>query len=333
MTNRKKRVIPEEDDSAVKKKRKQLNTNAPEIKNLSDLVKLSKEKLKYNNINMPILNGISDDLVRLEEMVGMKQFKETIFLQILYFLQGLHNNEDYLHAVIYGQAGCGKTEVSKILGAIYAGLGLLSKGTFRSVKRADLVSRYLGETSIKTKKILEENLGGVLFIDEAYSLGHDRESGSPDSYSKECIDCINQFLSENKNDFAMIIAGYESDIETCFFGQNQGLKRRFPWVHTIDKYSDMDLVDILKLKVKKCQWSLGCSDDFLVNLIKEHKNCFKYYGGSIEILITKAKMCHARRVFGKDKSLLFVFTDDDFIQAIKMVEPAKDSSTYESMFM
>jgi SpoVK/Ycf46/Vps4 family AAA+-type ATPase len=109
---------------------------------------------------------------------------------------------------------------------------------FRIVKRDQLIGRYLGETSIKTQKVLDEIDGGVLFIDEAYSLGN--EEGR-DSFSKECIDCINQNLSEKKDSLLCIIAGYKDALDKCFFAYNEGLKRRFPFVYTIEPYTHKEL--------------------------------------------------------------------------------------------
>ena len=172
-------------------------------------------------------------------MIGLDSLKNKLCHQILFYLQGLDNtNKDMLHTVIEGDPGVGKTEIAKILGELYCSLGILSKGTFKSVKRADLVGGYLGQTATKTLKILEENKGGVLFIDEAYSLGN--EEGK-DIYSKECIDTITAFLSENRQDFVCIIAGYKKALRQCFFKYNAGLERRFPWSYTIDPYNDIEL--------------------------------------------------------------------------------------------
>ena len=111
-----------------------------------------------------------------------------------------------LHCVIEGPPGVGKTEVAKILGQIYRKMGILTSDKFKSVKRSHLIGGYLGQTAIKTQKVLDECNGGVLFIDEAYSLGN---SEGKDSYSKECIDTLTAHLSENKQNFICIIAGYK----------------------------------------------------------------------------------------------------------------------------
>ena len=97
------------------------------------------------------------------------------------------------------------------------------------------------KSTIKTRELLEKASGGVLFIDEAYSLGN---SEKRDSFSKEAIDMINQYLSENKNDLMVIIAGYDEELDKCFFAYNPGLKRRFSSYYKIEGYDYNELIDI-----------------------------------------------------------------------------------------
>ncbi|NBR98478.1 MAG: AAA family ATPase, partial [Betaproteobacteria bacterium] len=113
--------------------------------------------------------------------------------------------------------GTGKTEIAKIIGQIFSKLGILKKGTFRKVTRSDLIAGYLGQTAIKTNDVINDCLGGVLFIDEAYSLGN---SEKKDSFSKECIDTLCEALSNHKDNFMVIIAGYENELKECFFNYN-----------------------------------------------------------------------------------------------------------------
>ena len=174
-----------------------------------------KDIKKRFNLDTKILHKLVGPLQKLKNMIGLKQVKQQVFEQIIFYLQNLDDqNYDMLHTVIEGEPGTGKTELAKILGEIYTEMGILSKGTFTSVKRADLIGGYLGQTAMKTKKVLEEANGGVLFIDEAYSLGNQE---GKDSYSKECIDTLTAFLTEEKEDFVLIIAGYKEDLKKCFF--------------------------------------------------------------------------------------------------------------------
>jgi ATP-dependent 26S proteasome regulatory subunit len=207
-----------------------------EINDISDLLNLiSNYKLDENiqyNINMKILHDIKEPLCELDNMIGMKELKKNIVDQIIYFIQGLNKSDenkvsgDYMHTVIYGCPGTGKTEIAKILGKIFSKINILSKGTFKKVTRSDLIAGYLGQTAIKTKEVIKDSLGGILFIDEAYSLGTCEKI---DSFSKECIDTLCEALSDYKDNWMVIIAGYEQELDNCFFNYNQGLNSRFTW--------------------------------------------------------------------------------------------------------
>ena len=207
---------------------------------------LSKKKKKYN-LDIEIISKLVEPLTKLSNMVGLQHIKDKIFSIILFYLQGLENkNNDLLNTVLEGPPGVGKTEVSKILADIYLNLGILKKGNFQSVKRSQLIGGYLGQTAIKTQDVLDNCTPGVLFIDEAYSLGNQEKK---DSFSKECIDTINAHLVEHKNDFICIIAGYKEDLNNCFFKYNSGLERRFPYRFTMKPYKPEELCLILQKKI------------------------------------------------------------------------------------
>jgi len=164
---------------------------------------------------------------------------------------------------------------------------------FRIVKRDQLIGRFLGETSIKTQKVLDEIEGGVLFIDEAYSLGN--EEGR-DSFSKECIDCINQNLSEKKDSLLCIIAGYKDALDKCFFAYNEGLRRRFPFVYTIEKYTPDELFLIFKKMINDANWTI---DDISDKFFKDNYKYFNNMGGDIETIFFMTKIEHGKRVLFK----------------------------------
>jgi SpoVK/Ycf46/Vps4 family AAA+-type ATPase len=198
-----------------------------------------------------------------------------------------------MHTVIYGPPGTGKTEVARLIAQIYCKLGVLKngKGLFKKVTRSDLVAGYLGQTAIKTKDVITECLGGVLFIDEAYSLGNPDKK---DSFSKECIDTLCEALSAHKDELMVIIAGYETELKECFFNYNQGLDSRFPWRFKTDEYGAAELLAIFSKKVRDIGWSCHCMTP---EWFEKNKIYFKYFGRDIEILLSKIKIAHGRRVF------------------------------------
>jgi SpoVK/Ycf46/Vps4 family AAA+-type ATPase len=232
----------------------------------------------------------------------MKDLKNSMLNQLLYFMQDLHitNKEsDFKHTVLYGPPGTGKTEIAKIIGTMYSKIGILKNNVFKKVTRNDLVAGYLGQTAIKTKKVIDECLGGVLFIDEAYSLANNYQE---DGYSKECIDTLCEALSDHKDDLMVIIAGYEEDLNESFFKANKGMESRFIWRFNIEQYNTHDLMEIFKKKINETDWVLE-HDIVNIKWFDKHKQDFKNYGRDMELLFSYLKIAHSRRIYGKDASL------------------------------
>ena len=294
----------------------------PPINSIDDLIEIGSSSKFYKNINVLMLWDILPHLIELKNMIGMKSVKESIFYQVIYYLQGMHlrnKDGDYLHCIITGLAGSGKTSLAHIISKIYQKIGILSKNSkFKLAHREDFVGEYLGQTATKTKKLLTSCLGGVIFVDEIYAMSSGRTD--KDSYAKEAIDTINAFLSEHKNDFVFIGAGYKDEIERCFFGMNEGLRRRFVWGHHIEKYEDGELAEIIKKMIKESNWDLSVDTEFLKNTIAKNKDVFKDAGGSCENLFSKIKLVHSKRIFGKSSNLKFKITEDDIDNAIEMMK-------------
>ena len=208
------------------------------------------------------------------------------------------NNNDYMHTAIYGPPGTGKTEIAEIIGEIFCKLNVLKKQQFKKVVRSDLIAGYLGQTALKTKDTIKDCLGGVMFIDEAYALGNNEKR---DSYAKECVDTLCEAMSAHKNELMVIIAGYENEIKECFFSQNQGLESRFSWSFTTDKYTPEELCKIFNKKVIDSGWKID-KDALDVQWFDKHKKSFTAYGRDMELLFSKVKIAHGRRIFcNKDK--------------------------------
>jgi len=273
-----------------------------EINNISDILKLintyqNDPAIKYN-IDMKALHNIKEPLEELNNMIGMKDLKNNIVDQILYFVQKLHKNKnssgEFLHTVIYGPPGTGKTEIAKIMGKIYSKVGILSKGTFKKVTRSDLIAGYLGQTALKTRDVIKDALGGVLFIDEAYALGNPEKR---DSFAKECIDTLCESLSDNKENLMVIIAGYEKELKESFFAFNQGLDSRFTWRFKTDEYTPEDLYKIFVKMINDIGWEIDENTKISADWFKKNMDYFQFFGRDIEILLAKTKIAHSRRVF------------------------------------
>lgn len=286
-----------------------------EVDTLDDLIHLGKKvgpefKLEPHieyNIDLAMIKSLIPEMEDLNGMIGQEEFKRQVVTLILYYSMRLNRkNDDLLHTAIYGEPGIGKTEFAQKLANIYLKLGVLKNNIFRKVRRSDLIAGYLGQTSLKTAEVLKSVRGGVLFIDEAYSIGNSGGKDTQDSYSKECLDLINQSLTEMREGddkyFILMIAGYKDELKRNFFGMNDGLERRFSIHFTMEQYSPKELTEIFIKKTNDSGWSVeegALTEEFM----KEHYSHFKYFGGDMELLFVKCKITHSKNLLaGKSKN-------------------------------
>tara|TARA_X000000950_G_scaffold271339_1_gene352305 strand:+ start:4190 stop:5650 length:1461 start_codon:yes stop_codon:yes gene_type:complete len=314
-----------------------------DIETLEDLIKLSTKypldsAIEYS-IDIASIHNIVKPLTELNNMIGMKNLKQSILDQIIYFIQNLHvnnsdKNSDFMHVVIYGPPGTGKTETAKLMGKIFSKMGVLKKNTFKKVTRADLIAGYLGQTAIKTKEVIKNSLGGVLFIDEAYALGNTEKR---DSFAKECIDTLCEGLSDHKNNLMVIIAGYEEELNKCFFAYNQGLDSRFTWRYNTDSYDCHELNLIFSKKLKDIGWTF--KEKIPDSWFEDKMDYFKYFGRDMETLLAKVKIAHGRRVFCKKKSVKKQVSLKDMNNGFKLylnnneVQSRKKENYFSNMYV
>jgi SpoVK/Ycf46/Vps4 family AAA+-type ATPase len=259
----------------------------------------------------------------------MDKIKENILDMIIYFIQNFESStSNMLHTTIEGPPGVGKSKLGRILAHIYNALGVIDSKRFVRVRRTDLIGKYLGHTAHKTQDVIDKAEGGVLFIDEAYSLG----SGSDnDIYSKECIDTINMNLTEKKKKLILIIAGYADELDRSFFSFNEGLKRRFPFRYSIDGYTAQEMTQIFYYMIRKLQWKLDktVTKDYLESFFNTNKKDFNNYAGDIETVILECKITHARRVLGQPLFLHKIINKDDIESALKKFITNKKTKTID----
>ena len=270
--------------------------NFYEEKYLNVYTKFNKKLYQYNDdyftINLEKVYKIKRPLIKLKKMVGLETIKNDIIDLILHYLITFEVNNTMLHMTLEGPPGCGKTKLAKIISQLLNKIEILSSDKIVYAKSTDLIAEYVGQTGSKTQKVINSALGGVLFIDEAYAIGN--TNGREYNFGAECINVLNQNLSDNKNKFICIIAGYSNELDEMFFSFNPGLKRRFPFKFTITGYTFQELMKIFIQKVYKLGLKID-SDIDVESFFKDNYKEFKFFGGDIDIFLQNIKYANSRR--------------------------------------
>ena len=268
-----------------------------------------------------------DELMsQLNQLVGLDNVKSKVNdliafqkVQLLRKEKGLHSPKSTMHLAFTGNPGTGKTTVARIVGRIYRKLGLLSKGHFMEVSRTDLIAGYQGQTALKVKKVIEAAKGGVLFIDEAYSI---TENDHSDSYGRECLTELTKALEDYRDDLVVIVAGYTEPMNK-FFESNPGLRSRFNTFIEFEDYSSSELLDILNGLCKKEDYCmsrevLSYFESELDRVVSEKNEKFAN-GRFIRNIFEEMTMNHARRISNKTNPSIIdlkEFIIDDLPSAI-----------------
>lgn len=225
---------------------------------------------------------------------------------------GLPNADFSLHMVFTGNPGTGKTMIARLMARVYRSLGILSKGQLVEVDRSGLVAGYVGQTALKTQKVIEKAMGGVLFIDEAYALNGKSEN----DFGQEAIDTILKAMEDHRDDLVVIVAGY-TDLMEKFIHSNPGLESRFNRFLLFEDYSPDEMLAIFRMQCKKGCYQLAEGTEELVrDYINEEngdpetfgnargvRNCFEH------ILVAQNNRLAAMESVTKD-DLMTIIPDD-----------------------
>lgn len=221
------------------------------------------------------LKNTREILLELNSLVGLHGVKKLIeevysFIEIQKKRQKekLVSEPLGLHMIFKGNPGTGKTTVARILGKLFKEVGVLPKGHLVEVERADLVGEFIGHTAQKTKDQIKRALGGILFIDEAYSLAR----GGDKDFGKEAIDALVKGMEDHRDSLILILAGYQDEMD-WFVETNPGLRSRFPIHIAFPDFSNRELLAIADLMLQQRQYYLsnGAREEFRYVIEKEHK--------------------------------------------------------------
>ncbi|NHM25610.1 stage V sporulation protein K [Desulfofundulus sp. TPOSR] len=267
--------------------------------------------------------NVREIMKELDSLVGLAGVKKLVgeihaFVEIQRRRQRekLATEPQVLHMVFKGNPGTGKTTVARIIGRLFKEVGVLPKGHLVEVERADLVGEYIGHTAQKTRDQIKKALGGILFIDEAYSLAR----GGEKDFGREAIDALVKGMEDHKDNLILILAGYRQEME-WFMESNPGLRSRFPIHITFPDYTTTELLAIADLMLKKRQYHLspGARDE--LRLILEETRSLHVHSGNARLvrnLIERAIRQQAVRLVRKgqvSREELMTITREDILQA------------------
>ena len=233
----------EEDDEGKVFKRGEGRVGRRGRKDESEEIDKSLDELVHDLQGLIGLGSVKEDVMHLINIIKVRKLRE---------MRGYKRVEMSFHLVFTGNPGTGKTTIARLLAKIYKQLGLVSKGQFIEVDRSGLVDHFAGGTALKTTNVINRAIGGILFIDEAYTLTHNKDSGD---YGQEAIDTLLKRMEDDRDDFIVIVAGYTNEM-TEFIESNPGLKSRFNKYIYFPDYNSSELMEIFKYMCKSNDYIL-----------------------------------------------------------------------------
>ncbi len=283
-------------------------------------------------VQEPQRPSLEELMAELEELVGLETVKKEvksltnlIKVRKLREEAGLPNTAMSLHMVFLGNPGTGKTTVARLMAGLYAAIGALSKGQLVEVDRSGLVAGYVGQTALKTQEVIQSAMGGVLFIDEAYSLS----KGGENDFGREAIETILKAMEDHRDDLVVIVAGYDEPMEQ-FISSNPGLQSRFNKYMYFPDYNGEELMAMFRMRCKKNGYVLTEeADAFALELFKDmYENRDDNFGNGRDVRnrFEDVVSRQADRLAAMEKP-----TKDELMTIIKAdILPAQEAEEFEA---
>lgn len=300
---------------------------APGISKRTSLASRSALQEKNQNNEEASKKATQEILGELDQLIGLTTVKKLVReIQAFVEIQKLRQKEKLiyepmvLHMIFKGNPGTGKTTVARIIGRLFKEISVLPKGHIIEVERADLVGEYIGHTAAKTRDQIKKALGGILFIDEAYSLAR----GGEKDFGKEAIDSMVASMENYKDNLIIILAGYQDEMD-YFLETNPGLRSRFPIHISFPDYTIVELMDIADLMLNQRQYVLApLAREELHKILESQIRKHEHSGNArlVRNLIERAMRHQAVRLVRR-KSIsrqdLMTINKDDLTEALEEI--------------
>jgi len=302
-------------------------------KYFEDVLDASFLKLGHSKSSSKVSQSIHDSFwkTELDSMIGLINVKNEInsiynYVKISQLREssGLNVNSSSYHSVFIGSPGTGKTSVARFYGSMLKELGILEKGHLVEVDRSGLVAGYVGQTAIKTSDVINEAIGGVLFIDEAYAL---YEGDNPDNFGTEAIQVLLKRMEDDRHEFVVIVAGYSDKMED-FLNSNPGLASRFNRTIEFQNYSSLELYEIFLALMLREDYSINDEQvkKPLLDFFDKSRDGTKDTFGNARFVrnfFENVKLVHANRIMNlpgeKSKLVLASIEREDILTAIDRI--------------
>lgn len=273
-------------------------------------------------INKQGLLKIGESEKQLNELIGLSGIKESIKKIKAYALMNKDSDALNIHMCFLGNPGCGKTEVARFVAGILYENKILPTKKVIEVDRSGLVSEYFGATAEKTRSVIARAMGGVLFIDEAYALANNADTGGITDYGREAIDTLVKAMEDHRGEFCVIFAGYRNEMQKML-SVNPGLKSRIQFTLDFPNYSREELKEITMLMLKKRKYTIGDAALSRMLDITDVRRKDPNFANAREIrnILDQVIMCQNLRCAGTEDTEIGIVDVNKYIQDAKINLP------------